>query len=169
MGLRKGYNGTIKEEIRLFKTIYEMANSKCLDPSTVNGAVLVPHKTLFSHSIGNWNAPLCPTNLLNREEKYKVIQHAERNLIYSAIGHIEFTKASLYITWLPCIECAKTIIGVGIKKVIIHEHQETWNVERWIPQMKDALNLFEKCGVSVRFFKHKIGISTLFNGKVIKV
>ena len=168
MGFRKSNNYTVKKEIDLFKRIYTLANLKCPDPSTVNGAVLVPNG-VFEDAIGYWNYPLYPCDISNREEKYKAIQHAERNLIYSAIEKIDFSKCSIYITWLPCIECSKTIIGVGIKNVIIHEHHKTWSVERWIPQMKDALNLFEKCKVKVRFFKHKIGVDTLFDGKVIKV
>jgi dCMP deaminase len=57
----------------------------------------------------------------NREEKYKYVVHGEMNCIYNACNSgVSLNGATLYVTGLPvCSECAKGIIQVGIKKVVM--------------------------------------------------
>ena len=56
-----------------------------------------------------------------REEKYKYVVHGEMNCIYNACNSgVSLNGATLYVTGLPvCSECAKGIIQVGIKKVVM--------------------------------------------------
>jgi dCMP deaminase len=62
-----------------------------------------------------------PTRYANRELKYKYVVHAEMNLIYNAsYSGVSLDGSTIYVTGLPvCSECAKGLIQVGAKKVII--------------------------------------------------
>ena len=55
-----------------------------------------------------------------RPEKYKWIEHADRNAIYNAarVG-ISLEGCRMYLPFYPCIECARGIIQVGIKEVVV--------------------------------------------------
>lgn len=63
------------------------------------------------------------------EEKHKCICiHAEQNAIIQSAYHGISTKdATMYITVSPCVQCAKTIINSGIKRIVCagrhHEHE----------------------------------------------
>jgi len=55
---------------------------------------------------------------LERPEKYKWICHSETNAIANAAKFgIALDGSTLYVTGHPCNECAKMIIGAGIKEV----------------------------------------------------
>jgi dCMP deaminase len=54
---------------------------------------------------------------LTRPEKYSHIVHAELNaILFSDSSRLE--GSTLYVSFLPCCECAKCIVQVGISKVI---------------------------------------------------
>ncbi len=57
----------------------------------------------------------------DREKKYKYVVHAEQNLIYNATYNgVSLDGSRLYVVGLPiCSECAKAIIQVGVKEVIM--------------------------------------------------
>lgn len=59
--------------------------------------------------------------LHNREEKYKYVVHAEKNLVYNACLEGQSLRGStLYVYGKPvCSQCALGVISVGIKKVIV--------------------------------------------------
>lgn len=66
----------------------------------------------------------------DRETKYKLVVHAEMNCIYNATYNgTSLDGATLYVHGLPvCSECAKGIVQVGIKRVImpLQDVPETW-------------------------------------------
>jgi dCMP deaminase len=60
--------------------------------------------------------------LYAREEKYKYVVHAEMNCIYNAtLNGVSLNDSTLYVYGLPvCSECAKGIIQVGVKRIVIY-------------------------------------------------
>ena len=52
--------------------------------------------------------------------KYKWTEHAERNAIYNAarIG-MSLKGCTIYVTHLPCADCTRAIVQVGIKRVVV--------------------------------------------------
>lgn len=49
--------------------------------------------------------------------------HAEANAIYNAaLNGLSLRDSTLYVTLSPCMNCAKALIQVGVKKVIFGEH-----------------------------------------------
>lgn len=59
--------------------------------------------------------------LNDRETKYSLTSHAEMNVIYGAsLNGVSLKGSTLYIWGLPlCSDCAKGIIQVGIKRVVM--------------------------------------------------
>jgi dCMP deaminase len=94
------------------------------DPSKQIGAVAVGDKgQILSQGYNGFPRGVKDTNERydDREEKYKYVVHGEMNCIYNACNSgVSLNGATLYVTGLPvCSECAKGIIQVGIKKVVM--------------------------------------------------
>lgn len=68
--------------------------------------------------------------LNDRPTKYRYVVHAEMNVIYNAsYSGVSLAGSTLYVHGLPvCAECAKGIIQVGIRRVVIpyQEVPENW-------------------------------------------
>jgi dCMP deaminase len=87
-----------------------------------------------------------------RPEKYLFFEHAERNSIYNAARcGTPLKGCRIYLPWLPCMDCARGIVQVGIIEVVV-ESREPLN-PRWKDQFGKALTLFSEAGVKVRFLE----------------
>lgn len=121
------------------------------DPSIKVGAVAVGSKgQILSQGYNGFPRGVKDTDgrYDNRDEKYKYVVHGEMNAIYNAChSGASLDGATLYVTGLPvCSECAKGIIQVGIKKVIM-EHPE--NIpDRWRTSMQITEQMFREAGVT---------------------
>ena len=95
-----------------------------------------------------------------RPEKYKWIEHAERNAIYNAakIG-TQLNGCRLYVQWYPCIDCARAIIQVGINKIIVDNRDDNpWKnqgqeqEEQWKLNMEKSIQMLVECGVLIAYW-----------------
>ena len=121
------------------------------DPSTQVGAVTVGHKNeVLSQGFNGF-----PRGINDNKERYhdkkvkhSLVVHAEMNAIYNATySGISLDGATLYVYGLPiCSECAKGIIQVGIKKVVIEKCKE---VERWNDSVELSVMMFGEAGVEL--------------------
>jgi len=144
-------------DTRYLKLAYETAQwSK--DPSTKVGAVVVGSKgQVLSQGFNGFPRGIADldTRLNNRETKYKYIVHAEMNAIYNATYNgVSLDGATLYVYGLPvCSECAKGIIQVGIKRVVMMNQpiDGKW-LDSWI--MSDSF--FGEAGVRRDFIEWKV-------------
>lgn len=107
------------------------------DPSTQIGAVAVGSKgQVLSQGYNGFPRGIKDSRdrYEDRETKYKLIVHAEQNLIYNATYNgVSLDGSTLYVTGLPvCSECAKGVIQVGIKRVVMPhlDDMKTWK-ESW--------------------------------------
>jgi dCMP deaminase len=90
-----------------------------------------------------------------RPEKYRWYEHSERNAIYQAarIG-ISLKGCRIYLScWVPCTDCARAIIQVGIKEVILGQKVEDASRTKWIEEAKRSTIMFEEAGVKVRVYE----------------
>lgn len=123
------------------------------DPSTKTGAVIVDHNNRIV-SVGYNGFPQrvndSPERLENREIKYKIIIHAEKNAILFAREPIK--GYSLY-TWplMPCTPCASLIIQTGIIEVVSPVFDI--NNPRWIEDFKLSQEIFEEARVKIRLLR----------------
>jgi dCMP deaminase len=115
------------------------------DPSTKLGSVIVDSKKRVV-SIGYNGFPRGVDDRHDRYEdrptKYLFVAHAERNALDNAPMMVD--NCTMYVTLLPCNECAKSIIQKGITTVVTYRPERedvfNWNI---------TLAMFNEAGVSV--------------------
>jgi len=118
------------------------------DPSTQVGAVIVDKKKRvvsvgyngFAQGVKD-----SPERYENRDIKYKIVVHAERNAIIFAKQNLE--DCTIY-TWpfQPCSVCAGMIIQSGIKRIVAPKIEKT---ERWYDDMALACETLEEAEVKL--------------------
>jgi dCMP deaminase len=121
------------------------------DPSTQVGAVTVgAKKEVLSQGFNGFPRGIedTPERYNHRETKYKFVVHAEMNAIYNATySGTSLDGATLYIYGLPiCSECAKGIIQVGIKKVVIEKSKE---LDNWNESLRLSKEMFSEANVEM--------------------
>ena len=121
------------------------------DPSTQVGAVTVgSKKEVLSQGFNGFPRGIKDSDerYNDRETKYKLVVHAEMNAIYNATySGTSLDGATLYIYGLPiCSECAKGIIQVGIKKVVVEKSKE---LDNWNESIKLSKKMFDEAGVEL--------------------
>ena len=86
----------------------------------------------------------------DRETKYKYVVHAEMNVIYNATYNgVSLDGATLYVTGLPvCSDCAKGVIQVGIKRVVMKEQNIP---SKWIESWKTTASMFDQAKINWEF------------------
>ena len=121
------------------------------DPSKKIGAIAVGDKgQILSQGYNGFPRGVKDTSARYeiREDKYKYVVHGEMNAIYNACNSgVSLNGATLYVTGLPvCSECAKGIIQVGIKKVIMEYPKDI--PDFWRDSMKLTARMFQEAGVT---------------------
>lgn len=119
------------------------------DPSKKIGAVAVGSKgQVLSQGFNGFPRGIKDSDkrLNVREEKYRYVVHGEMNCIYNACHNgVSLDGATLYVYGLPvCSECAKGVIQVGIKKVIM-QYEDA--VPTWEESYKITEAMFKEAGV----------------------
>ena len=86
----------------------------------------------------------------DRTRKYELVVHAEMNVIYNAsYNGVSLNGSTLYVHGLPaCSECAKGIIQVGIKRVVMREQEIP---VLWQQSWTKTEEMFNEAGVSYEF------------------
>lgn len=136
-----------------------LSSKRSKDPNTQVGAVIV---TPDNRIIGTgWNGmpnvadndkifPWGKDSFNPVENKYMYVVHAEPNAISHASESVR--GCTMYLTWFPCAECAKSIAQSGISKIVyLHEH----TTDRYRDSMEAARRIFDVCGVAYQKYSEK--------------
>ena len=120
------------------------------DPSTQVGAVIAdPKHRVLSLGFNGFARGVrdLAERLENREMKYDMIIHAERNAVLFANAPVD--GASVYV-WplLPCAQCAATLIQAGVSEAVAPA-ADSKRAERWAAQIDLARTMFEEANVKV--------------------
>jgi dCMP deaminase len=120
------------------------------DPSSQTGSVildaagrvvLADHNRFpagVDHSAERWERPL----------KYSFIEHAERNAIFSAARRgVILEGATLVCTWVPCADCARAIVQVGIKTFVCP--REPGDSGNWTDGIAIGETILREAGVNI--------------------
>ncbi len=129
---------------RRFLELARQVSTWSKDPSTQTGSVIVgERRRVLGLGYNGFPRGLEDTaeRLTNRELKYSLIAHAERNALDNT--EIPVLGATIYCTLSPCHECAKSIIQRGIKRVVAVAERP----ERWIESLEGAAQMFKEAGV----------------------
>lgn len=113
------------------------------------GAVIVKDDTVISYGYNGMPAGWdnnCEEKVWTQDGDYSLktkpeVLHAERNALdkLAKRGGVGGDNASMFVTHAPCLECAKSIYGAGIKEVYYREQYRSL----------DGIEFLEKCGVKV--------------------
>ena len=93
-------------------------------------------------------------NIVKRHEspvKFHYTAHAESNAINEA--ETSLREGTLYCTFFPCSDCARSIIQKGIKRVVAPEPD--FSDKRWGEGHSISLEMFEEVGIEVSFYEEE--------------
>lgn len=141
-----------------FMTMANLAAMKSKDESTHCGSVIVDDmnhviSTGYNSFVRGINDNVPERQI--RPQKYMWFEHGERNAIYSAAFRgISTRGCKIYVTGIPCCDCARGIIQAGIKEVIVQERKE-FGCE-WDESCKVTQQMFEEAGVELRIMNEGI-------------
>lgn len=138
-----------------FLQIADVIGSWSKDPSSQIGAVVVDPKNrrILSTGYNGFPSKIKDDNRLNiREQKYKLIVHAEQNAIYNAtMNGVSLADSTLYVTGLPtCSDCAKGIIQVGITRVVCGIPKDL--DEKWKKSFDLSIAMYKEAGVDTKVY-----------------
>jgi len=89
---------------------------------------------------------------LEHPDKYLWIEHAERNAIYTAARTgVPLEGCRMYVSWFPCVDCARAIVQVGLIEVVAVKPD--WSLEPWGPQFVQSRAILREGKVRVRLVK----------------
>jgi dCMP deaminase len=142
-----------------FMSMIDVVASKSKDPNTKVGCVVVGE----DHEIRTTGYNSFPRGIndniperLERPMKYKFIEHAERNAIYNAsrIG-TPLKGCTMYISWYPCTDCTRGIIGSGISEIVINNNDDNkWKSKgsqsRWAEDIELSIQMLTEANVGIR-------------------
>ncbi len=117
------------------------------DPSTKVGSVIYDSQNT-PHSMGynGFARGVEDTDerLLDKEQKYKLVVHAEANAILNATRTgARLSGCTLVVTHPPCPSCASMIIQAGITRVVTKIPEKDFS--HWSPEL--SAKIFEEAGV----------------------
>ena len=129
------------------------------DPSTQVGACILSKdgrviSTGFNHNPIKWDVNNFPwrndiSTIGEENTKYPYIIHAELDALSKCSNLNELKDATIYVTLFPCVQCAKTLVSFGIKKIVYGEYRKPETVDC-------AKRLLEKCGIEMISFDELI-------------
>jgi dCMP deaminase len=124
------------------------------DSSTRLGAVAIKDKRILSTGFNGFPRGIedSDNRLNDRELKYGMIVHAEQNCIYNATYHgLSLKDSDIFVYGLPiCNDCAKGIIQVGIKRVIMTKIRED---DKWNESWNITKQMFDEVGIEYEFLE----------------
>ena len=162
---------------------YETA-LKSPDPSTQNSALLVDatKTSRIKDMTGQWptNKIVCsdvnrfPEGVKDLPErwerplKYKIIEHAERNVIFqAACMGISTYGLTMVSPWAACSDCARAIIEAGIVELVTDKRAHDKSPQFWMDEIEIAFMMLREADVKITWFEEEIGgIEILQSGEI---
>jgi len=139
-----------------FLDLVRTVSTKSKDPHTQIGCVIVaPDRAMRTTGYNSFVRSLDDSvaERSERPEKYWWIEHAERTAIYNAARMgTSLNGCTIYVPSLPCVDCARAIVSVGIREVVNSRQA----VEVWLqktqcqPHNERVRQMFAECGVVMR-------------------
>ncbi len=86
-----------------------------------------------------------------RPTKYEWTEHAERNAIYNAARMgVALKGSTIYVTHVPCADCARAIIQVGITRVVADAScMEGGFGDRWSDAAQITREMLDEAGIPI--------------------
>ena len=139
--------------LRRFMDLAEHISTWSKDPSTKIGAIIVNRdKVIVGAGYNGFPRKVADYDhrYASREEKYRMIIHAEMNAILNASASVK--NCSLF-TWplMPCSRCATMVIQAGITEIYYPnfplDHPMNEAKSRWAEDSIYSVQMFKEAGV----------------------
>jgi dCMP deaminase len=139
-----------------FISLLEPLTKRSKDPNTQTACVIVgPDNEIRSTGYNSFPRGIddAVAERLARPEKYSWIEHADRNAIYAAakVG-VPLDRCRMYLTGMPCMDCARAIVQVGIGEVVYDaKRHEAWakTTPKYGPDFERVRQLFWEAQVTL--------------------
>jgi dCMP deaminase len=122
------------------------------DPSRKIGAIAVDDRSVVAQGYNGFPRGIedYAERYEDRDLKYKLVVHAEMNVIYNATYNgVSLDGATLYVWGLPvCSECAKGVIQTGIRRVVMPKQDIP---DHWTESWKLTQTMFEEANIEWEF------------------
>ncbi len=145
-----------KWDSRFLRLAREVA-SWSKDRSTKVGAVIVTEdKTPGPYGYNGFPRMIDDTveERHGRPDKYDWTEHAERNAIYNAarVGFI-LTGCTIYVTHVPCPDCARAILQSGIRRVVVDKAsvEDADFQKRWDEKGQFSEKMFDEAKIELTY------------------
>ena len=127
-----------------FLEMSQLVASWSKDPSTKVGAVIIDDdRRVISLGYNGFPKGVADDKRLDdREEKYKIVVHAERNALLFANINVKNCSIFTY-PFMPCPICAGMIIQSGIRRVVSFKS----NNERWEKDFEISRKIFQEADI----------------------
>lgn len=160
-----------------FMTMAYLVSMKSKDPSTRVGSVIVgPDNEIRSTGYNGLPRGLADRNYRYEDREYKLlaVNHAEENaILHCALNGVSTKGCTVYVQWLPCSRCTKTIIQTGIKEVVYDANfpgSKPENEQDWKRTMEISREMLTEAGVKLREYKGPlIKIEGLYKGNTFQL
>lgn len=157
-----------------FISILYLVAMKSKDEKTQNSSIIVgPDNEIRSTGYNSFPRGINDDvpERQERPEKYFWHEHGERNAIYNAarIG-VSTKNCKMYVTGIPCMDCARAIVQSGIIEVIYHV-LKPYDSKLWDEHHKRTLTLFQEAKVKITEYKGDLihNIKVRRDGELIEV
>lgn len=143
-------NETLKK-ILAYRCVAAEIASMSKDPSTKVAAIAFDDKlNIIATGRNGFPRGVCdaPERYADREVKYKLISHAEQNLVaQAAYGGRSLGGTTVLLTSLfPCASCAKSLIQAGVVCIVSPPPDVN---PRWAEESKWSELMFREAGVEI--------------------
>jgi len=142
---------TEKWDIR-FLELADVIRKWSKDPSRQIGAIAVRDRKILATGYNGFPKGIEDLKVRydDREEKYKLVIHAEMNCIYNAAENgISLKGSTMYVYGLPvCGHCALGLIQAGVVRVVAFS---VGTPDRWKEAIENTDEIFKEAGVKYEF------------------
>lgn len=171
--MRKEIANRHYRKVQWYMTLAYMMAMKSKDPRTKLGAVVIglDGETRSTGYNGIPRGVLDIESRMEGEEKYKWIEHAERNCVFNAsLSGTSLKGCEMYTQQIPCSDCARAIVQSGIKKVIIHDEWNRVNTTKWVEDSVVSRAMFQESGVVLVEWSGKLlELSAMHSGNILEL
>lgn len=132
------------------------------DPSTKVGCIIVGDANqILAQGYNGFPRGINddPAKYADRELKYRMIEHAERNAIYNAARTgTSLVGSTVYVPYFPCIDCARGIIQSGVVEVVTPSpSQQPDLLTRWRANFVMSCDMLTQAGVRITYVERNLG------------
>ena len=144
----------LKWDVHYMELAFMWARKSC-DTSTRNGCIFVDPEDQTQLAAGYNGLPrgveATEKRLNERPYKYYWFEHAERNAIDNAarVG-VSLKGSTVYLTGYPCASCARGLVNVGTKRLVVPEMEVFAGRGDWKENLEIGALILHEGGVRVQ-------------------